>query len=85
MRFVTKETIMIYRLDNFIENSINPITNQPYNDSWIIWQLTDSKDYKLMVGSFNGCAYSIKFSRFADGGRCLSAISLSSTLNTTKI
>ena len=58
---------MIYRLDNFIENSINPITNQPYDDSWIIWQLTDSKEYKLMVGSFNGCAYSIKFSRFADG------------------
>ena len=32
---------MIYRLDNFIENSINPITNQPYDDSWIVWQLTD--------------------------------------------
>lgn len=34
---------MIYRLDNFIENSINPITNQPYDDYWIIWRLTDSK------------------------------------------
>ena len=58
---------MIYRLDNFIENNINPITNQPYDDDWIIWQLTDSKEYKLMFGSFKGCAYSIKFSRFVDG------------------
>lgn len=33
----------------------------------MIWQLTDSEDYKLMVGSLNGCAYSIKFSRYADG------------------
>lgn len=58
---------MIYRLDNFTENGINPITNQPYDDSWIVWQLTDSKEYKMMVGSFNSCAYSIKFSRFSDG------------------
>ena len=58
---------MIYRLDNFIENRINPITNQPYDDSWIVWQLTYSKEYKLMVGSFNGCAYTIKFSRYTDG------------------
>lgn len=57
---------MIYRLDNFIETGINPITNQPYDDSWIIWKLTDSKEYKMMVGSFNSCAYSIKFSRFSD-------------------
>ena len=58
---------MIYRLDNFIENSINPITNEPYDNSWIIWQLTDSREYKEMVGSFNGCAYTIKFSRYTDG------------------
>lgn len=58
---------MIYRLDNFIENSINPITNQPYDDSWAIWMLTYSKEYKMMVGSFNGCAYTIKFSRYTDG------------------
>lgn len=58
---------MIYRLDDFTENSINPITNQPYDDSWVIWVLTDSKEYKMMVGSFNACAYTIKFSRYADG------------------
>ena len=58
---------MIYRLDYFTENSINPITNQLYDDSWVIWMLTDSKEYKMMVGSFNGCTYTIKFSRYADG------------------
>lgn len=58
---------MLYRLDKFKEDKINPITNEPYNNSWIIWQLTDSKEYKQLVGSFNGCAYTIKFSRFADG------------------
>ncbi len=58
---------MIYRLDDFVESNINPITNRSYDDSWIIWQLTDSKEYKQMVGSFNGCAYSIKFSRYTEG------------------
>ena len=53
---------MIYRLDDFTENSINPITNQPYDDSWVIWVLTDSKEYKMMVGGFTACAYTIKFS-----------------------
>ena len=58
---------MIYRLDNFTENGINPITNKPYDSSWIIWWLTDTDEYKQMVGAFNGCAYTIKFSRRADG------------------
>ncbi len=58
---------MIYRLDEFIENCTNPITNQPYDSSWVIWQLTDSNDYKMMVGSFNNCAYTVKYSRFFDG------------------
>lgn len=58
---------MIYRLDDFTENSINPITNHPYDDSWVIWVLTDSKEYKMMVGNFNACAYTIKFSCYADG------------------
>lgn len=57
---------MIYRLDEFEENSINPITNKPYDESWIICQLTDSKEYNQMVGSFNGCAYSVKYSRYSD-------------------
>lgn len=57
---------LIYRLDDFTENSINPITNKPYDDSWIICMLTDSKEYNQKVGSFNGCAYTIKYSRYSD-------------------
>lgn len=57
---------LIYRLDDFTENSINPITNKSYDDSWIICMLTDSKEYNQKVGSFNGCAYTIKYSRNSD-------------------
>lgn len=58
---------MIYRLDELKENNINPITSRPYDDSYLIWQLTDAKEYRQMVGRFNGCAYTIKCSRYADG------------------
>ncbi len=57
---------MIYRLDEFTENSINPITNTPYDDSWVVFILTESKDYNKFVGGQNGCTYTIKFSRFAN-------------------
>lgn len=57
---------MIYRLDEFTENNINPITIKPYDDSWVVFILTDSKEYNQFVGSVNGCAYTVKFSRFAD-------------------
>ena len=55
---------MIYRVDELIENKINPITKQVYDNSWIILMLTDSKDYQKMCGSSNCCAYTIKVSRF---------------------
>lgn len=58
---------MIYRVDTLDENNINPITNKPYDDSWIIWKLTDAKNYKIKVGSTNGCAYMIQYSRHAKG------------------
>lgn len=54
---------MIHRIDAFTENSINPITGLEYDSSWIIFQLTDSEEYQMFVGSQNGCAYSIKVSR----------------------
>ncbi len=54
---------MIYRIDNFTENRINPITNCEYDASWIILMLTDSDEYQQLVGSNNGCAYTIKVSR----------------------
>ncbi len=54
---------MIYRLDELTENRINPITEQEWDSSWIILMLTDSKEYKQLCGSNNGCAYTIKVSR----------------------
>ncbi len=60
---------MIYRIDKMIENSINPITGAEYDDSWIVLKLTNSKDYKQMCGSNNGCAYTVKISRYNDNWR----------------
>ncbi len=57
---------MIYRLDEFTENDMNPITNMRYDDSWIVFVLTDSKKYNMLVGCDKGCAYIVKFSRYAN-------------------
>ncbi len=57
---------MIYRLDKFTESEINPITSVPYDDSWAVFILTDSKEYNMFVGYINGCAYTVKFSRLAN-------------------
>ena len=57
---------MIYRLNEFTERNINPITSAPYDDSWVVFILTDSKDYNMFVGGINGCAYTVKFSRYAN-------------------
>lgn len=57
---------MIYRLDEFTENNVNPITAKPYDDSWVVFVLTDSNEYNQFVGSANGCAYTVKFSRYAN-------------------
>lgn len=54
---------MIHRVDRLSENSINPITGNEYDNSWIIFMLTDSLDYRQMSGSNNACAYTIKVSR----------------------
>ena len=53
---------MIYRMDEFLENEINPITGHKYDSSWIILMLTDSSDYQWMCASNNRCAYTIKIS-----------------------
>ncbi len=55
--------IMVYRINNLTEDSMNPITKCKYDSSWIILMLTDSTDYQQMCGSVNGCAYTIKVSR----------------------
>ena len=53
---------MIYRLDSFTEGPVNPITQQPYDGSWIVFMLTDG-DYDKFCGSANSCAYPLKVSR----------------------
>lgn len=53
----------IFRLDNLMENSKNPITGQAYDSSWVLFILTDSMDYVQNCGSRNGCAYAVRTSR----------------------
>lgn len=53
----------MYRVDDFSENEINPLTNEPYDDSWIVYCLTTSDDYEMMVGKNNGTVYTAKVSK----------------------
>ena len=53
---------MIYRLDHFIENDINPITNSPYDSPWVVY-VVDHGPYRMMCGRQNGCAYTLKISK----------------------
>ena len=52
---------MIYRIDNFDESKINPITNTSYDDTWVAYCLTDATDYQMMVGN-NNSVYMAKVS-----------------------
>lgn len=54
---------MIYRVDDFIENNINPITNSEYGSSWMILTLPSDIDTPMLVGANNGCAYTIRISK----------------------
>ena len=47
---------MIYRVDNFIENNINPITKSEYDSSWLVLVLSSDMDTAMIVGANNGCA-----------------------------
>jgi len=38
---------VVYRVDELIENKINPITGNQYDDSWIVLMLTDSAEYQF--------------------------------------
>lgn len=53
---------MIYRLDNFAESNINPITNKPYDSSWTVY-IVDNGMYRMICGSSNGCAYTLRISK----------------------
>lgn len=57
---------MTYLLDKWEETNTNPVTEEAYDDSWAVFVLTDSKSYNLFVGSADGCAYTIRFSRYAN-------------------
>lgn len=53
---------MIYRLDNFCENEINPITQQKCDESWVVCIL-NNEPYQMKCGSENGCAYTLRVSK----------------------
>lgn len=53
---------MICRVDEFIENNINPITNCEYDSSWLILALFPNMDTPMIVGA-NNSAYTIKISK----------------------
>lgn len=57
----------IYRVDSFKEGEVNPITNVPYDSSWIAYCLTDSEEYQMMVGNTSGFIYTARVSRKYDG------------------
>lgn len=47
---------MLYRIDRYIPGIINPDTGLLYDDSWIVFSLTD-ENYRMRVGGENGRAY----------------------------
>lgn len=54
---------MIYRADSFTENNINPIANCEYDSTWLVFALSSDMDTPMIVGTNNGCAYTIKISK----------------------
>lgn len=54
---------MLYRIDDYTESETNPVTGRVYDDSWIVYCLTDSSDYQMMVGNRHACVYTVKVSR----------------------
>ena len=53
---------MIYIVDHFVESDINPITNTSYDGSWVVY-IVDNGPYRMVCGSQNGCAYTLKISK----------------------
>lgn len=56
---------MIYIIDYLAENDINPVTNEKYNNSWIIIKLTHDPFKSVIASSEDGCAYTIRISKYA--------------------
>ena len=47
---------IMHRIDCFTANTLNPNTMLPYDDSWIVFCLTDN-NYRMRVGGETGSAY----------------------------
>lgn len=72
---------MIYRVDSFTENNINPITNCEYDSTWLVFALSSDMDTPMIVGTNNGCAYTIKISKqLHDDWKWLSEILLDTVM-----
>ena len=57
---------MLYFADNdFKLTEKNPFTNEPYNDNWLMYELTDSHDYEFFCGKVNGSIYCIRASKYS--------------------
>ncbi len=54
---------MIYRVDEFTEDSINTATDNKYNNSWLVLTLSNDITEPMIVGANNGSAYTIKISK----------------------
>ena len=54
---------MLYRIDHYTESEINPFTGRIYDDSWIVYCLTESDDYQMMVGNNIAGVYTVKVSK----------------------
>jgi len=55
---------LIYRVsEDFTATDINPITNKPYDNSWIVYCLTSSDEYHMMNGGGIKTVYTLKVSK----------------------
>ena len=54
---------MIYRVDEFTENNINPITNGKDNSSWLVLTLSKDITEPMIVGTNDNSAYTIKINK----------------------
>ncbi len=54
---------MLHRIDRYTSDTINPDTGLPYDDSWIVFSLTD-ENYRMRVGKEDGGAYVLKVGKY---------------------
>ena len=57
------ENYILRRIDSYTANTLNPDTGLPYDDSWIVFSLTD-ENYRMRVGKEDGGAYVLKVGKY---------------------